>query len=195
MRKFSKSLLALVLVAVMAVSLIASATAAVVRDDSGNISYTPLEQGVYSNATWHQYHLNVQTTLNGMVKDGKLPADTDTKEMAAEIVRSVFGVGTFDETYSSGWDPVIIAVNKTTFEAKVVFRESDIRKDYPNIFVGYPGLPGFNGLAGYRMVCRFNDKLYFVSMGQPTATLVEVDPYTNEAQIAYYTLLPAACMV
>ena len=49
MRKFSKSLLALVLVAVMAVSLIASATAAVVRDDSGNISYTPLEQGVYSN--------------------------------------------------------------------------------------------------------------------------------------------------
>ena len=112
--------------------------------------------------------------------------DTDTKEMAAEIVRSVFGVGTFDETYSSGWDPVIIAVNKTTFEAKVVFRESDIRKDYPNIFVGYPGLPGFNGLAGYRMVCRFNDKLYFVSMGKPTATLVEVDPYTNEAQIAYY---------
>ena len=60
------------------------------------------------------------------------------------------------------------------------------RKDYPNIFVGYPGLPGFNGLAGYRMVCRFNDKLYFVSMGKPTATLVEVDPYTNEAQIAYY---------
>ena len=159
MRKFSKSFLALVLVAVMAVSLIASATAAVVRDDSGNISYTPLEQGVYSNggytidkvshptlgagevdailsgkdqdrsnsyswsmadggedsdyiyigtcanATWHQYHLNVQTTLNGMVKDGKLPADTDTKEMAAEIVRSVFGVGTFDETYSSGWIP------------------------------------------------------------------------------------------
>lgn len=49
MRKFSKSFLALVLVAVMAVSLIASATAAVVRDDSGNISYTPLEQGVYSN--------------------------------------------------------------------------------------------------------------------------------------------------
>ena len=47
MRKFSKSLLALVLVAVMAVSLIASATAAVVRDDSGNISYTPLEPGVY----------------------------------------------------------------------------------------------------------------------------------------------------
>ena len=143
--------------------------------------------GTCANATWHQYHLNVQTTLNGMVKDGKLPAGTDTKEMAAEIVRSVFGVGTFDETYSSGWDPVIIAVNKTTFKAEVVFRESDIRKDYPNIFVGYPTTdPGFNVLAGYRMVCRFNDKLYFVSMGQPTATLVEVDPYTNEAQIAYY---------
>lgn len=45
--------------------------------------------GTCANATWHQYHLNVQTTLNGMVKDGKLPADTDTKEMAAEIVRSV----------------------------------------------------------------------------------------------------------
>ena len=49
MRKFSKSFLALVLVAVMAVSLIATVTAAVVRDDSGNISYTPLEQGVYSS--------------------------------------------------------------------------------------------------------------------------------------------------
>ena len=237
-----KRLLSILLCLVMVVGLLpVSALAAVVRDDNGNISYEPTQQGIHSNggytidkvshptlgagevdailsgkdqdrsnsyswsmadggedsdyiyigtcanATWHQYHLNVQTTLNGMVKDGKLPADTDTKEMAAEIVRSVFGVGTFDETYSSGWDPVIIAVNKTTFEAKVVFRESDIRKDYPDIFVGYPATGrGFNVLAGYRMVCRFNDKLYFVSMGQPTATLVEVDPYTNEAQIAYY---------
>ena len=237
-----KRLLSILLCLVMVVGLLpVSALAAVVRDDNGNISYEPTQQGIHSNggytidkvshptlgagevdailsgkdqdrsnsyswsmadggedsdyiyigtcanATWHQYHLNVQTTLNGMVKDGKLPANTDTKEMAAEIVRSVFGVGTFDETYSSGWDPVIIAVNKTTFEAEVVFRESDIRKDYPNIFVGYPTTgPGFNVLAGYRMVCRFNDKLYFVSMGQPTATLVEVDPYTNEAQIAYY---------
>ena len=240
--RHEKRLLSILLCLVMVVGLLpVSALAAVVRDDNGNISYEPTQQGVYSkggytidkvshptlgagsvdailsgkdqdrsnsyswsmadggedsdyiyigtcaNATWHQYHLNVQTTLNGMVKDGKLPAGTDTKEMAAEIVRSVFGVGTFDETYSSGWDPVIIAVNKTTFEAEVVFRESDIRKDYPNIFVGYPATGrGFNVLAGYRMVCRFNDKLYFVSMGQPTATLVEVDPYTNEAQIAYY---------
>ena len=237
-----KRLLSILLCLVMVVGLLpVSALAAVVRDDNGNISYEPTQQGIHSNggytidkvshptlgagevdailsgkdqdrsnsyswsmadggknsdyiyigtcanATWHQYHLNVQTTLNGMVKKGDLPAGTDTKEMAAEIVRSVFGVGTFDETYSSGWDPVIIAVNKTTFKAEVVFRESDIRKDYPNIFVGYPTTdPGFNVLAGYRMVCRFNDKLYFVSMGQPTATLVEVDPYTNEAQIAYY---------
>ena len=36
----------------------------------------------------------------------------------------------------------------------------------------------------YRMVCEFDGKLYFAGMGNPTATLAEVDPATNEARIA-----------
>ncbi len=40
----------------------------------------------------------------------------------------------------------------------------------------------------YRMVCEFDGKLYFAGMGNPTATLVEVDPATNEARIAYYNI-------
>ena len=74
MRKFSKSFLALVLVAVMAVSLIASATAAVVRDDSGNISYTPLEQGVYSNGGYTIDKVSHPTLGAGSV-DGILTGD------------------------------------------------------------------------------------------------------------------------
>ena len=74
MRKFSKSFLALVLVAVMAVSLIASATAAVVRDDSGNISYTPLEQGVYSNGGYTIDKVSHPTLGAGEV-DGILTGD------------------------------------------------------------------------------------------------------------------------
>ena len=43
----------------------------------------------------------------------------------------------------------------------------------------------FNVLSGYRMAVEFNGKLYFAGMGNPTATLVEVDPETNTAKIAY----------
>lgn len=35
-------------------------------------------------------------------------------------------------------DPVIMAVNRYTGEAQVIFRERDILKDYPDIFPGYP---------------------------------------------------------
>lgn len=202
MRKFSKSLLALVLVAVMAVSLIATATAAVVRDDSGNISYTPLEQGVYSNggytidkvshptlgagsvdgiltgdeqdrgqsyswsmaaagdyvyigtcynSTYYIYHNNVQTTLKKMQSEGLLDKNVDTSRTAADFVKVMFGKDTFDETPMSEWTPVIMAVNRYTGEAKVIFREKDILKDYPDIFPGYPPyLPGVNYLSGYR---------------------------------------------
>lgn len=240
MRKFSKSFLALVLVAVMAVSLIASATAAVVRDDSGNISYTPLEQGVYSNggytidkvshptlgagsvdgiltgdeqdrgqsyswsmvaagdyvyigtcynSTYYIYHNNVQTTLKKMQSEGLLDKNVDTSRTAADFVKVMFGKDTFDETPMSEWTPVIMAVNRYTGEAKVIFREKDILKDYPDIFPGYPPyLPGVNYLSGYRMAFEFNGKLYFAGMGSPTATLIEVDPATNECTIAYHNI-------
>ena len=240
MRKFSKSFLALVLVAVMAVSLIASATAAVVRDDSGNISYTPLEQGVYSNggytidkvshptlgagevdgiltgdlqdrgqsyswsmaeagdyvyigtcynSTYYIYHNNVKTSLDAMKKEGKLDQNVDTSRAAADFVKVMFGTDTFDETPMSQWTPVIMAVNRYTGEAQVIFRERDILKDYPDIFPGYPPyLKGVNYLAGYRMAFEFKGKIYFAGMGNPTATLIEVDPETNECSIAYHNI-------
>ena len=45
-----------------------------------------------------------------------------------------------------------------------------------------------NYLSGYRMVFEFQGKLYFAGMGTPTATLVEIDPATNEADIVYYNI-------
>lgn len=45
-----------------------------------------------------------------------------------------------------------------------------------------------NYLSGYRMAFEFNGKLYFAGMGSPTATLIEVDPATNECTIAYHNI-------
>ena len=76
-----------------------------------------------------------------------------------------------------------------TGEAQVIFRERDILKDYPDIFPGYPPyLKGVNYLAGYRMAFEFKGKIYFAGMGSPTATLIEVDPETNECSIAYHNI-------
>ena len=145
--------------------------------------------GTCYNSTYYIYHNNVQTALNALKSEGKLPESADTKTMAAEIVSVMFGVDTFDETGMNDWDPVIISVNKKTGEAKVVFRERDVWADNPAIFPGYSAqLPTKNYLSGYRMVCEFGGKLYFAGMGNPTATLVEVDPATNEARIAYYNI-------
>ena len=145
--------------------------------------------GTCYNSTYYIYHNNVQTALNKLKSEGNLPESADTKTMAAEIVSVMFGVDTFDETGMNDWAPVIISVNKKTGEAKIIFRERDIWADNPKIFPGYSAqLPTKNYLSGYRMVCEFGGKLYFAGMGNPTATLVEVDPATNEARIAYYNI-------
>ena len=76
----------------------------------------------------------------------------------------------------SDWTPVIMAVHKVTGEAKVIFREREVWSQYPDIFPGYaPTMAVKNYLSGYRMVFEFQGKLYFAGMGNPTATLVEIE--------------------
>lgn len=145
--------------------------------------------GTCYNSTYYIYHNNVQTSLNQMKKNGKLPESVDTSAMADDIISVMFGSDTFDKTDMKDWTPVIIAVNKKTGESQVVFRERDIWSEYPNVFPGYsPSMAVKNYLSGYRMVCEFNGKLYFAGMGNPTATLIEIDPKTNKASIAYYNI-------
>lgn len=38
------------------------------------------------------------------------------------------------------------------------------------------------------MAFEFKGKIYFAGMGSPTATLIEVDPETNECSIAYHNI-------
>lgn len=136
--------------------------------------------GTGYNSTFYIYHNNVKTSLDRMQKAGTLPSSLDTDKAAEKIVEVMFGVDKFDKSKINDWRPVIIAVSKKTGEAEIIFREADHWGD-KQIFPR-----NWNALSGYRMVVEFNGKLYFAGMGNPTATLVEVDPLTNTAQIAYY---------
>ena len=163
------------------------------QDRGNTYSWSMAEGGDYVyigtgyNSTYYIFHNNVMTTLNGMKADGLLSEDVDTDQVAADFVEIMFGVDCFDKSNMSEWDPVIISVHKRTGESKVVFRERAIWGEFPEIFPGYsPYLAVKNYLSGYRMAFEFQGKLYFAGMGNPTATLVEVDPVTNEARIVYY---------
>lgn len=165
------------------------------QDRGQSYSWSMAEAGDYVyigtcyNSTYYIYHNNVKTSLDAMKKEGKLDQNVDTSRAAADFVKVMFGTDTFDETPMSQWTPVIMAVNRYTGEAQVIFRERDILKDYPDIFPGYPPyLKGVNYLAGYRMAFEFKGKIYFAGMGSPTATLIEVDPETNECSIAYHNI-------
>lgn len=162
--------------------------------DRGNsYSWSMAEYGDYVyigtcyNSTYYIYHNNVLTTLNSMKANGLLGEDVDTSKVADDIVSVMFGSDTFDKTMMNDWAPVIIAVHKVTGEAQIIFRERDIWAENPEIFPGYsPYLATKNYLSGYRMAFEFQDKIYFAGMGNPTATLVEVDPATNETSIVYH---------
>lgn len=139
--------------------------------------------GTCYNSTYYIYYNNVASSLNTMKNNGTISKDVDVESTAKSILRVAFGTDSFanEEFSPMSWNPVIMAVNKNTGEAKVIFRESDIRKDYPDIF-----MRGINALSGYRMAFKFHGKIYFAGMGNPTATLVEVNPETNEAKIVYH---------
>ena len=146
--------------------------------------------GTGYNSTFYIYHNAVKQALIAAGVD-----EAAATEAAEDIVEVVFGIDTFDESNTMEWDPVIMSINKYTYEVEVIFRESELRKDmavnpdahadYIGQFIQYPGMGYFNVLSGYRMAVEFNDKLYFAGMGNPTATLVEVDPETNTAKISY----------
>lgn len=165
------------------------------QDRGQSYSWSMAEAGDYVyigtcyNSTYYIYHNNVKTTLQGLQSSGVIDADLDAGQLADEIVRVAFGADSFDSTLMEDWAPVIMAVNKFTGESQIIFRERDVWSQYPDIFPGYaPQLSVKNYLSGYRMAFEFQGKLYFAGMGSPTATLVEIDPATNEAQIVYYNI-------
>lgn len=165
------------------------------QDRGNSYSWSMVEAGDYVyigtcyNSTYYIFHNNVATAIKSMQSSGLLDASIDASRIAADVVEVMFGVDTFDETGMNEWNPVIISVHKRTGESKVVFCEREIWAEYPEIFPGYsPYLAVKNYLSGYRMAFEFEGKLYFAGMGNPTATLIEIDPVTNEAKIAYYNI-------
>lgn len=165
------------------------------QDRGNSYCWSAVEYGDYVyigtcyNSTYYIYHDNVMKSLQKMQQDGVLDSSLNASKLANDFVQVMFGVDTFDESKMNDWAPVIMSVNKVTGESKLVFKERDVWGDYPEIFPGYsPYLATKNFLSGYRMAFEFKDKLYFAGMGNPTATLVEIDPSTNKASISYYNI-------
>lgn len=165
------------------------------QDRGNSYSWSMAEAGDYVyigtcyNSTYYIFHNNLETALKNFKSQGILNEDVDTGKVANDLVEVIFGIDEFDESKVADWTPVIISVNKRTGESEIIFRERDLWSEYPAIFPGYgPNVPMKNALSGYRMAVEFNGKIYFAGMGNPTATLVEVDPETNSARIAYYDI-------
>lgn len=165
------------------------------QDRGNSYSWSMAEAGDYVyigtcyNSTYYIFHNNLETALKNFKSQGILAEDLDTSKVANDLVEIIFGVDEFDETKMSEWNPIIMAVNKRTGEAEVVFCEREIWAEYPEVFPGYsPYLAVKNYLSGYRMAFEFEGKIYFAGMGSPTATLIAIDPTTNEAEIAYYNI-------
>ena len=165
------------------------------QDRGNSYSWSMAEAGDYVyigtcyNSTYYIFHNNLETALKKFKSQGILNEDVNTGKVANDLVEVIFGIDEFDESKVADWTPVIISVNKRTGESEIIFRERDLWSEYPAIFPGYgPNVPMKNALSGYRMAVEFNGKIYFAGMGNPTATLVEVDPETNSARIAYYDI-------
>lgn len=140
--------------------------------------------GTCYNSTYYIYYTNVLTALKAMQKEGTISSTVDVSQVTMDILEVAFGVDAYEQNGNPmSWKPVIMAVNKHTGEAEVIFRESEIISQHPEMFPH-----GYNVLSGYRMAFAFKGKLYFAGMGNPTATLVEVDPLTNDAKIVYYNI-------
>ncbi|MBM6870644.1 InlB B-repeat-containing protein [Pseudoflavonifractor phocaeensis] len=165
------------------------------QDRGQSYTWSMIEYGDYIyigtcyNSTFYIYHNNVMNALKAM-KDGegnRIFTDSQASAISQEVVQVAFGSDKFDTSKSDQWRPVIMAVHKETGAVTELFCEREVWQDYPDIFPGYsPSMAIKNYLSGYRMVCEFHDKLYFVGMGNPTMTLVEIDPATNQARIAYH---------
>lgn len=165
------------------------------QDRGNSYSWSMAEAGDYVyigtcyNSTYYIFHNNLENILKNLKHQGVVGDDLDTSKVANDLVEVIFGIDTFDESKMNEWNPVILSVHKRTGESQVVFCEREIWDEYPEIFPGYsPYLEVKNYLSGYRMAFAFEGKLYFAGMGNPTATLIAIDPVTNEAEIAYYNI-------
>ena len=102
------------------------------------------------------YYRNVISNLTSKGMDAEKAA-----KIASKLIELMYDGAMYTEGISQT-SPVIVKVNKESYDAEIVYKYT----------------AGRNNMAGYRMAAEFNDKLYFVGSGYPTNNLVETDPDT-----------------
>ena len=102
------------------------------------------------------YYRNVISNLISKGMDAEKAA-----KIASKLIELMYDGAMYTEGISQT-SPVIVKVNKESYDAEIVYKYT----------------AGRNNMAGYRMAAEFNDKLYFVGSGYPTNNLVETDPDT-----------------
>ena len=102
------------------------------------------------------YYRNVIRNLTSKGMDAEKAA-----KIASKLIELMYDGAMYTEGISQT-SPVIVKVNKESYDAEIVYKYT----------------AGRNNMAGYRMAAEFNDKLYFVGSGYPTNNLVETDPDT-----------------
>lgn len=130
--------------------------------------------GTCYNSTYGIYWRAVYSMMTGA---GKTPQEA--MQIARDFVQFVFGEQ-FPETLSPRG--IIVKINKKTGEISNVFDSKAEAND--------PAVKASN-CSGYRMAFEKDGKLYFVAMGNPTMFLVEIDPETDNVEIAFKRQLSA----
>lgn len=118
--------------------------------------------GTCYNSTYGIYWRNVNAMMLGL---GKTPAEA--AQIARDFVQFMFN-DRFDETLRPRG--VLMRFHKETGEFECVY---DSKNDSDPVMQA-------TNCSGYRMAFEFHDKLYFVSLGQPTMFLLEIDPSNPE---------------
>lgn len=118
--------------------------------------------GTCYNSTYGIYWRNVNAMMQ---KLGKTPAEA--AQIARDFVQFVFN-DKFDETLRPRG--IIVRFHKETGAFEPVY---DSKNDSDAVMQA-------TNCSGYRMAFEFHDKLYFVSLAQPTMFLLEVDPSDPE---------------
>lgn len=147
---------------------------------SQSYAWSAIEYGNYIyigtcyNSTYGIYYRAVVTMMMGLGK---------TQAEAAKIARD-FVQFTFNDQFDERLMPkgILIKINKKTGEVSKVY-DSKSSLD--------PAVSASN-CSGYRMAFEFKDKLYFVSLANPTMFLLEIDPKNDDApRISYKRQLSA----
>lgn len=109
------------------------------------------------------YYRNVISNLTSKGMDAEKAA-----KIASKLIELMYDGAMYTEGISQT-SPVIVKVNKESYDAEIVYKYTASR----------------NNMAGYRMAAEFNDKLYFVGSGYPTNNLVEIDPINNTSNVVF----------